>query len=329
VLSGINTSTWSGAAFLSVSETGNLIYLPRNKGTLNVLDIVDRSGNLIDRDSIPAATLERIGHGWTQISISPSGNEIAFNGRSFGILDIWLLNLDTGDPERITFNPSEDEYPVWSPDGNAIAYTSSISGAKRRLYIQNIGSAGNPHLIRIWPRHIHFTSWSPDGKWLAAHDYTSTNGTDCYAISVDSGESISVATSQANESGARFSPDGRYLAYQSDESGRYEIYVISFPKLNSKRQISIDGGTVPHWDRNGKFIYYISNGFMIGQPVDLDNDIKKDKPIKLFLANASNFDISPDGQKFYLVRSNIKRQNPPLYLITNWFEELKTKTTKK
>ncbi len=328
VLSGVNTATWSGAAFISVSETGNLIFLSRNNGVLNVLDVVDRSGKLIERDSIPTITLERMGHGWFNINISPFGNLLACTGRSFGSIDVWLLNLDTGDPERITFDPSEDEFPVWSPDGNCIAYSSALTGTTRRLYIKDLRSAGNPHLIRTWPRHIHFTSWSPDGKWLAAYDYNSTNGTDCFTISVDSGKFISIAVSQANESGGQFSPDGRWLTYQSDESGRSEIYVVSFPNLDSKRQISIDGGKFPQWDPSGKFIYYLNSDYIIAQPVEISNEFKKGKPVGLFQANASNFDLSPDSQSFYLMRKNNNRPNQPLYLITNWFEVLKTGTSK-
>jgi Tol biopolymer transport system component len=192
------------------------------------------------------------------------------------------------------------------------------------LFIKNLSGAGNQHLIRTWPRHIHFSSWSPDGKWLTAFDYNTINGSDCYAISIDSGDSIPIAIGQANEDHVRFSPDGRWLAFQSDESGDYQIYVTSFPKLEGKRQISINGGTSPCWNQIGKFIYYLSNGFMIAQPVETGNELIIGKPVILFKTDASSFNVSPDGQKFYLVRRNFKRHNPPLNLITNWFEELKT-----
>jgi Tol biopolymer transport system component len=328
VLSGVSTATTGGAAFLSVSETGNLIFLLRDNSPLNAIDVVDRTGKLIGNDSIPLATLEKMGHGTTSFRMSPSGNLLVVTGRSYSSTDLWLLNLDTGDAERITFDPAEDESPVWSPDGNAIAYTSSMTGTTRRLFIKDLLSASTSKLIRTWPRHIHFTSWSPDGKWIAAYDYTSTKGTDCYAISVDSVEFISIAASQAEELNGQFSPDGRWFVFQSNESGRSEIYIVSFPKLQSKRQISEEGGEMPRWDRSGKFIYYISNGFMKAQPVKLSNHFEKGKPTKLFPANVLNFDLSPDGKKFYLMKRNIKRPNPPLYLITNWFQELKTKTGK-
>jgi Tol biopolymer transport system component len=269
-----------------------------------------------------------MGHSWQFLNISPNGKSAVCTGRSFGIHDIWVLNLETSDAERITFDPSEDEYPVWSPDGNAIAYTCTKAGNSCQMLRKEIGSAGNPHLIGIWPRHFHFTSWSPDGKWLAAYDFSLNNGTDCYVLSADSGEFVSVAVSQANETNGQFSPDGKWLAFQSDESGRYEIYVISFPDLGSKRQISINGGTLPKWDPSGKYIYYLNDNFLISQPVETINEFKKGKPINLFLADASNFDLSPDGKKFYVVRQNSKMKNPPLYLITNWFKELEHKTVK-
>lgn len=328
VLSGVNTATAGGAVFLSVSETGNLVFLPRDNNPLNIIDVVDRAGKLIYHDSIPITTLERMGHGWSSMSIAPSGNSLAVTGRSYSRTDIWLLNLNTGITERITFDPAEEEYPVWSPDGNAIAYTAPMNGNTRRLFVKDLRIADNPRLIRTWPLHLHLTSWSSDGKWLAAYEYTSTKGTDCYAISVDSSEFIPIASGRANESNGQFSFNGKWLAFQSDETGRSEIYVVSFPRLESKRQISEEGGELPHWDRNGKFIYYISNGYMIANSVESGNEFRKGKHLKLFLANASNFEVSPDGQKFYLARKNDKRPNQPLHLITNWFGEIENKSGK-
>jgi len=233
VLSGVNTATCTGAAFLSVSETGNLLYLPRNSIPLNNLDVLDRSGRLIENDSISQKTLEMMGYGWSGISISPSGKLLTCTGRTYGSSDIWRLNLEAKDAERITYNTVEEEFPVWSPDGKTIIYTSSFTANDRRLLIENTDNPGNPKMIRSWPRHIHVTSWSTDGKWLAAYDYTSAKGTDCYALSFDSGKYIPITTSQYNELNGQFSPDGKWFAYQSDESGQFEIYVVPFPKLEN------------------------------------------------------------------------------------------------
>ena len=322
VLSGVNTATVGGAVYFSVSENGNLIFLPRIGNAFKVLDVVDRSGKLLVKDSIPLKTLLRMGPDWTSINISPSGNQIAFDRRATGSMDIWVLNLDTKDAERITFDPGEEETPVWSPDGNGIAYTASISGAGRQLMIQNKTNAGNHYLLRIWPRHIHLTSWSPDGKWLGTSDLNSTQGNDCIVIPVDSGGSVPIAVTNAQEGGARFSPDGRWIAYTSNESGRNEIYAVSFPKLENKIQISLDGGVLPRWDRSGKFIYYLNGDFLIAHPVESKNELVRGHPVRLFQANASDFVPSPDGQKFYLVRKNIKKPNPSLSIIINWFQQL-------
>lgn len=250
---------------------------------------------------------------------------MAVTGRSYGSTDIWVLHNETGDAERITFDIAEDEFPVWSPDGKAVAFTSAHTGATRKLFLKSLTNDSASQLIGTWPRHMHFSSWSPDGKWLAAYDFTATNATDAWIVSVDGKTSIPVANSRANEQELIFSPDGRWLVFQSDETGRYEIYVMPFPSLKNKRQVSTDGGRLPRWDPNGKFIYYLQDGVMIAHPVETGNQFKKGKAERLFASEASDFDISGDGKKFYLRKQNPAKDQQHLYLITNWFEELKRK----
>ena len=325
VLSGVNTSTWSGAAFLSVSETGNLIFLPRIESPLSDYEVVDRSGQTIIEDSITLETLEMLGHGWSDLKMSPFGNYIAITGRTYGSTDIWLLNLESKNGERITFEPSEDEYAVWSPDGKYIAYTSSMAGTNRKILIQDLSIRGNPKHVLTWPRHIHLTDWSPDGKWFVALDYSSNNGMDLYAISINSNEIIPISTTQANEGSGQFSPDGKWLTYTSDQSGSTETYIVTFPELERKQQFLTGGKTGLSWGQSGKIIYFRDGDYLYAQKIDISNEIIKEKPVKLFQTQFMEFEVSPDGQKFYLRRININRPNPPLYLITNWFQELETK----
>jgi|GEM_PF-1850713 len=327
VLSGVNTSTWSGAAFLSVSNNGNLIYLPRLSNPLNVIEVVDRSGKMFPEDSIPLKTFEMMGHGWSDLRISPSGRFLALIGRTFGSTDIWLLNLDTKNPERITFEPSEDEYPVWSPDGKFLAYTASGTG-KYKILIQDLSIRGNPKYILTWPRHGHLSDWSDDGNWFAFYDFSSDKGYDLYIISVNSGEIIPVAITQANELNGQFSPDSRWLTYTSDQSGSTETYIVSVPKLENKRQFLSGEQTGLRWDRGGNKIYFRSGNKIIAQDVEMGNEVIKGKSEVLFQTQSGDFSVSPDGKKFYFTKANMKRPNPPLYLITNWFHELKTKTWK-
>ncbi len=322
VLTGMCTSSWGGAAYLSVSETGDLVFLPRQGRPINALYVFDQSGKLISTDSIPQSVLVKMGHGWTGLNISPSGDFIAVNGRTFGSSDIWVLNLKTKDAERITFDVAEDEFPVWASDENFIAYTSAHTGNTRRLFIVDLKRRAAPRRIMTWPRHVHFYSWSRDNNWLTAYDFSATNGLSCWAISIDSTKVISVANSKANETYPVFSPDGRWIAYQSDESGRYEVYIVSFPDLQYKRQISIDGGIIPRWDRDGKTIYYQSEGYLIAHPLDAAENVLLGKPNRLFLANALDFNVSPDGKKIYIMKR--ERQSTSLSLITNWFHEFST-----
>ena len=324
VLSDVNTSTFSGAAFIAVSRTGNLIFLPRNSIPLNNIEVLDRFGKTITEDSIPSETLEMMGHGWSDLKISPSGEYIVTTGRTYGSTDIWLLNLKSKDAERITFEPSEDEYAVWSPDGKYIAYSSSMTGTYKIL-IQDLSLRGNPKHVLTWPRHGHVTDWSPDGKWFTLSDFSSENGYDIYAISINTGEVIPISATQANEQAGKFSPDGKWLTYISDQSGSNETYIVSFPKLTNKRQFLTSSETGLQWDRNGKMIYFRSSGYICAQEVEIDDEIKKGKAVRLFPAHPGIFSISPDGQKFYFCEPNLKRLNLPLYLITDWFQELETK----
>jgi Tol biopolymer transport system component len=292
------------------------------------LEVVDRLGKIVIQDSIPMKTYEKIGHGWSNLNISPRGNLIAVTGRTYGSTDIWLLNLNNKTSEKITFESSEDEYPVWSPDGKLIAYTSAMVGTERKILIQDLETRGNPRLLRKWPRHIHITDWSSNGEWLMAYDYSSNNSTDCYAISVNSDEVIPVATSQAEESSGLFSPDGKWLTYRSVQSGKAEIYIVAFPEIENKRQLFTGSERDYRWDRSGKFIYFRDGDYLYAQEIDISNEVIKAKPVKLFQTQFIEFDVSSDGQKFYLRKSNITRPNTPLCLITNWFQELETKTDK-
>ena len=321
VLSGVHTATWSGCAFLSVSKTGNLIFLPRNSSPLNIIEVLDRSGETINKDSIPLETLEMIGFGWTDFKISPSGDYLAFTGRTFGSSDIWILNLNSKEAERVTLESSEEEYPVWSPEGRYIAYTSTMAG-EHQVLIQDLRMRGNPKQVLTWPRYCHIRDWSPDGKWLAMDDFSTENGMDLYVISIDGGELIPVSVTKANEQSGKFSPDGKWLTFTSDQNGATETYIVSFPELKDKRQFLTSRETSMIWAPNGKQIYFRSGGNIFVQEVIIENEIKKGEAVRLFGSQSGSFAVSPDGQKFYLVKPNLKRANPPLCLITNWFQEL-------
>jgi tricorn protease-like protein len=123
----------------------------------------------------------------------------------------------------------------------------------------------------------------------------------------------------------QFSPDGRWIAYASNESGgRLEIYVVSFPELTSKRQVSADGGTSPVWDRQGRILYYLQNGYLVAHEVRLGTEFSKGRATRLFATRAQTFDVAP-GNRFLMVEPNTAPPDNSLHPILNWFEELKAK----
>ncbi len=313
VLADVFVASWGGAALLAVAGDGTLVFEPGSPAAPHVVRAVDRSGR--DLGAIyPAGYLDGV-------RISPDGRQIAANVRAPSKNDIWLFGPE-GEPERLTFDEAEDEYPVWSPDGATIAYTSSLASQARRLQIKAVAAGTRPRRVLTWPRHLHLTSWSPDGKWLAGYDFSPGQGLDVWAIGADGSDSIPVAAGPASESEPDFSPDGRWVAYQSDESGRMEIFVISFPDLAVKRQISINGGRAPRWDRHGATLYYLEEDRLTAVAILTSSGLRAGAGQVLFQTAARVFDVAPDGKRFILVLPNPALVVPGIHVVLDWVREL-------
>ncbi len=153
--------------------------------------------------------------------------------------DNWLVDVASETREHFTFESTEDESPVWSPDGQRIAYSSAWTGESRRIYVKPVDGSCEPELIHTGDYHLHLTDWSPDGEWLAFYQIQPETNPDIWLVSTDGeGQLIPVVTSTSVQREAVFSPDGRWLAYSSDESGRSEVYAMSLPELGTKIQIT-------------------------------------------------------------------------------------------
>jgi serine/threonine-protein kinase len=328
ILRDVSISVFGGAAFLAASENGTLIYLKKSVRPGFIFRIVDSHGHDVkDRSEFDSATMAKLGLGTGGIHVSPKGL-FAFDGRAPGANDVWILNQNLGEPERITFDPAEDEYPIWSPDGQNVAYTSAQAGSKHSISIKSIKSGEQPKSVRSWPRHIHLSSWSSDGLWFAATDYGESGSTDIWVIPIDGKDPIAIANSPASESDPQFSPNGKWIAYASDESGRSEIWVVSFPGLNAKHQVSTDGGTAPIWDYQGRVLYYLQSGYLVAHEVNTAGDFSKGRSRKLFATAAMAFQVKP-GDRFVLQEINMQPPDSPIQLIYNWFPELTAKFNKK
>jgi Tol biopolymer transport system component len=274
-------------------------------------------------------------------SLSPDGMKAAVSLAQGNKRDIWIFELARGVATRVTVDGMGDNYPVWSGDGTRVIYAGVERGAG--IYSKPPSGLGSSELVeqvalggptsmgmRAVPNGI-----SPDGKFLVYMNFV--NGTTprlwVHPFGPGKPEAKDYALLGTNfaEAHAQFSHDGHWLAYMSNETGRQEIYVVPFPILSSKLQISTSGGIQPRWRRDGKEIYYIApDGKMMAVTVGSSgNSLKPDTPKTLFqtriVSTASGYhqyDVTAAGQKF-LINSNVDRDPEPITLYANWTVGLK------
>jgi dipeptidyl aminopeptidase/acylaminoacyl peptidase len=320
-----------GAEF-SVSENGVLAYLTEAPYGKSQLTWFDRTGRKLGAVG-PAGEHERL-------ALSPDETTVAFSQRDpqTGKPDVWLLDLARSALTRFT-RDSTGAFPVWSPDGKHIAFSSDREGPLTNLMVKSASGAGSEELLLKSPEEKLAYAWSPDGRYLAYAQLTPGMGFDIAVLPLVRSSSVTgkpsmLRQTEFNERNPQFSPDGRWLAYVSDESGQPEAYVQSFtpPDVSTaprgsagKRQISTAGGTTPRWRRDGKELFYTgSDGKLMAVDVHADAQFfKPGVPHALFdarlnarIATASFYAVSKDGQRF-LVPVPLG-ESPPIHVIVNW-----------
>jgi len=263
--------------------------------------------------------------------LAPDGKRIAVVIREDENHDIWLYEIDRGVLSRVTFGPGENETPAWAPDGLNVLFSANRSGASR-LLLTGVEGGKEDELLGTTGGHRHAYAVSPAGDVLLFQEYGEITGSDIWTMSLHGDRTPQpLLQTMFNEGGAQFSPDGRWVAYASDESGRSEIYVRSLPATNRRWQVSAAGGDEPMWSRNQRELFYRAgdqlmavavmpraDSFTVGQPRMLFSG-KYDT-----LPWASNYDVAPDGQRFLMVRSAQQGANGnQIDVVVNWFEELK------
>jgi serine/threonine-protein kinase len=334
VVDGVLQSTSSGAAQYSFSTGGSLIYVPGGiQSAQNKLVWVSRNGA-----EQPLAAPVRA---YESPRLSPNGRRVAVGIAEQQETQTWLYDIPRETLTRLTFEGSINGYPVWTPDGKRIAFSSNKDGPLNLFWQLADGSGGFERLNSseyIQTPH----SWSADGQLLAFIEVNPNTGVDIWVQRMGD---PSVGTGQApksqpflrtpfSEGAARFSPDGRWLAYISDESGRYEIYVQPYPGPGQKWQISTDGGTEPVWNPKGRELFYRSGDKMMVVEISTQPSFTAGKPHVLFerhyqptTTTPPNYDVSPDGQRFLMLKPVEQAQAAPtqINVVLNWFEELKQK----
>ena len=315
----------TGAQY-TVSDNGTLAYLPgAGSGPQTTLVWVDRKGK---EQPIPAPPSSAYG----SPHISPDGRRIALGNQG----QIWIYDIARETLSRLSFVPTVTGNNVWTPDGKRVTFQS---GTPLNLYWQASDGSGVAERLATSEYRQGPGGWSPDGKALVFVETNPKTNQDIWVLQLIDHKAVPFIQTEFNEGGPQFSPDGHWLAYVSDESGRWEVYVQPYPGPGGKVQISSDGGKEPLWNRNGKELFYRNGDKMMAVPVGLQPSFSVGKPEMLFEGryrptNASlpQYDVSPDGQRFVMVKDAGADQSAThINIVQNWFQELEQKvpTSKK
>lgn len=300
-------------SLFSVSQQGTLLYVgasPEN----SVVRIYDRTGKELGAVGEPEV--------YRDVAVSPNGNQLVLTivDVATGVANLWIHDLDRNVRTRFTFATSDRLNPVWSPDGKRIAYTGAQADGD--LYVKDIeGSA--PEELVYHNRVVRApTGFSPDGKEIlfTANDYLGKTAEDVWVVSAVRGATPRpVVQTKARETGAVFSPDGHWIAYASNETGQYEVYVTRYPGTGGKLQVSTNGGSGPHWRKDGRELMFFGRETkaIVASVEPRGASMQFGKPVPLLaLGDTAASDALPDHSRWFIARP--LAWNPVMNVVTNW-----------
>jgi Tol biopolymer transport system component len=324
VLQNVTGDPSTGAAYFSVSNRGSLVYVPGSPvGSQAVLAWADRTG-AIEALSAPP-------HAYRNISLSPDGQHVAMGIPEGRTQDIWIANILENTLNRLTFE-GENQYPIWTPDGKRVIYSSNTGGRQYQLKsVPADGSSAPETLLNDISATLVAGSVSPDEKLLA---YTSVSGGNprpqlwLLPLVGERKPAAFVPTGAALRS-PTFSPDGRWLAYAAEEADRLEVYVEPCPRTGGRWQVSTGGGDEPRWSRDGKQLFYRAGSALMVVPIETKTGFKAGTP-QTFLAGlyrlpgaVENYSVSPDGRRVLMLRpAGNAEAVTRVVVVVNWFDEL-------
>jgi eukaryotic-like serine/threonine-protein kinase len=321
---GFQPSIFWGA--FSVAENGTIVYNPTIGGGLSALTWYDRAGKELGRVG-DAGVL-------SNPTLSPDGSRLAMDvadakGNS---VNIWLSDLKRGTSSRFTFDTAEDVGGVWSRDGSLIAYRSLQMGDTNILVKQAQGLQPAKATVSMKESaqvtdDVDANSWSLDDKQLLCTLQPAAGGSQLVLIPASGGKITPFLSTKSSETNGQISPDGKWVAYASNESGDWEIYVTTFPTAAGKWQVSRGGGIEPRWRGDGKEIFYIGVGNTFAAvPVSSEGTFTAGNPTPLFRTQLRaqvsstdlfSYDVTKDGQRFLVNRYAKPAQVAPLHIILN------------
>ena len=320
---GVNPSTyWAG---FSVAENEVLLYHMGAGAPLSQLTWVDRTGKTLDKVGEPGIISNPV--------ISPDQNRVSFDVASLreNNVDVWIYNFQNATSARFTFDPSEETTGVWSRDGKTIAYRGIGNAEALRLKASN-GLQADVGLAKLpdGASDLLPSSWTPDDRSLMATVEMDKGGSSLVLVSVPEGKMTTFLAGGAKRNG-QISPDGKWVAYESNETGDWEVFITTFPTAGGKLQVSRTGGRQPRWRGDGKEIFYInSHGTLTAVPVTTEPGLSTGTSTELFATNSRpyisstdlfTYDVTHDGKRFIVDRYYRPPSVPPLNIVLNSLAE--------
>jgi hypothetical protein len=310
---------------LSASAAGPIVYrTPSADSGQRQLVWVDRSGREIDRVIYPDTQSQGP-------SLSRDGRRVAVFRSANGNTDIWSYDTVRRAWDRVTFDSGDDIYPLWSPDGSRIVFGSRRG--EMNLYRKLLSAPpGSEELLLSTSQPKFPMDWSADARVLLYDTLVPERGWDIWALPLEGDRKpFEIVQTDFNERNEQFSPDGAWIAYQSDKTGRFEIYVQPFPGPGGDSRVSIDGGAQVRWNPNGKELFYIAaDDRLMAVPIRFVSNgqaIEPGTPLGLFATNVGStaintnrqqYAVSPDGQSFVMNSVLEEASTSPITVILNW-----------
>ncbi len=337
ILENVQANPAYGSGKFDFSRTGTLVYLTGEEAVDAVsifwMDSVGKTEPLLitPRD-------------YLRLSFSPDGRRLAVDFSDGENREIWAYDLERETLSRLTFSEGTDSTPVWTPDGRYVTFRSVRHEGAANIYWKRADGTGEAQRLTESSNSQIPYSWSPDGRMLAFWEEDPDTQSDLWMLPMEEdeqgalkpGKPVQFLRTPAREDGGNISPDGRWLAYGSSESGRYEVYVRPFPGPGGKWQISADGGDYATWSPNGRELFYRTLGapnriMVVSYTVEGDS-FRAGKP-RLWSegqftrrGNARNFALHPDGKRFAVPIAAEDTEAPEVThvnLILNWFDEVR------
>ena len=323
VLEGVIGDPTSGAMNYAVSEDGVLAYIPGDvEGGERSLVLLDMEGNATPYPAPPG--------GYAEPRMSRDGNRICLVIGAGKDYDIWVYDILRGTLSRLTFGGT-NRTPNWSPDGKYIAYWSNEGVAVNSIYRKAADGSGAAEKLYGGPDRTYIDAWSRDGSVMVLDQVSGQGQASNIAVLTLTGEPsmTTFLATDFDEWQSSLSPDGRWLAYISNESGNYQVYVVPFPARGGKWQISTAGGFEPHWAPDGSKLYYQNAGQMMVVDVETRPSFSASQPRVLFngyhpllMDSGMSYDITPDGRHILTTRSSREELLQNVNIVVNWVGSL-------